>query len=185
MTQKYKLFIWLAIIVTAVLSMQQLVSHYSWPEIQQLMLDFEIPILIAYVILLSLRGVLFVPTMPFIVLMAYSFNPWLVFFVTLLASTTSAWVVCIAVDRFGFAEKAAKISVKHHASAQAALDKYGFFAVFIWALTPITYTEFIVYLARIGSLSRSQIVGAVMLGEGGLIVLIIKLTDLFKALVLS
>ncbi|TXR54700.1 VTT domain-containing protein [Reinekea thalattae] len=180
MTHNRKLFIWLGMIILALFSMQQLVSHYSWSEIQQLMQQYETPILMAYFVLLSFRGVLFVPTMPFIILMAYSFHPLLVFAVTLMASTLSAWVVCVAVDRFNFAEKAAKLSARHHAKASNALEKYGFFAVLIWALTPITFTELIVYLARIGQLSRWRIIPAVILGEGSLILFIILLTDLFK-----
>ncbi|TCS43897.1 hypothetical protein [Reinekea marinisedimentorum] len=164
--------------------MQQTLSHFSLLEIQKLIEAHKVLLLILYSALLSVRGVLFVPTIPFIILMAGTLDGTLAFVVTLAASTTSAYLVCVAVDTFNFAAKLEKIPAKSLKRATQALQSYGFYAVVGWAFFPFVFTEFIVYLARIGGLSRRRIVTAVAIGEGALIYMIIETTEYFKSLLL-
>jgi uncharacterized membrane protein YdjX (TVP38/TMEM64 family) len=166
------------------IAMQQLLSHFSLSDIQRLINAHRLPLLIAYSALLSVRGILFVPTIPFIIVMAGTVNSLLVFTVTLAASTTSAYLVCLAVDKFNFAEKLEKLPSKSIVTARRALKAYGFYAVVGWAFLPFVFTEFIVYLARMSHLSRLKIVTGVAIGEGALIYMIIMTTDYFKSLLL-
>lgn len=184
MAKKKSLILWGLLIGTAILAIQQLLTKYELSELQLLIEAYQAPLLIAYAGLLSVRGVLFVPTIPFIILMASAISAPLMFSVTLAASTMSAWLVCVAVDKFGFTEKLDRLPAKTVKRGTGFVEEWGFYAVVGWAFFPFVFTEFIVYLARIGRMSRTSIVLAVAIGEGALIYLLMAMTEYFKGLLL-
>jgi uncharacterized membrane protein YdjX (TVP38/TMEM64 family) len=182
--KSFKLGLWFATVLAALFGIQQLLSLYSLAELKVLIEAHQFILLAAYAVLIALRGLLFVPTMPFIILMASTINNTLMFMVTLAASLLSAYLVCLAVDRLALQQHLFSKPKKAVLKAQGAINNYGLYAVAGWAFFPFVFTEIIVYLARATSMRKTTILFAIAVGEGGLIYLVVQATEFFKATLL-
>ncbi|WED24868.1 hypothetical protein L3Q72_18510 [Vibrio sp. JC009] len=178
-----KLVVWGAVVVLAILGVQWLNNNYTLAEMREVITDNQWYVLSGYAALISVRGVLFIPTMPFILLMASVVESWLLFSVTLTASCCSAYLVCLAVDYLDITKKLNAMPGKSIQRAQNWVNSMGVAAVAGWAFFPLVFTEIIVYLARISGLTRKQVIVAVALGEGLLIGLLTSLTEWVSGLV--
>lgn len=179
-----KLGLWLLTILSSLFGIQRLLTVYTLTELKALIEANQITLLAAYALLISLRGLLFVPTMPFIILMASTISNMLMFSVTLAASLMSAYLVCLAVDRLALQQHLFSKPKKAVLKAQSAINNYGLYAVAGWAFFPFVFTEIIVYLARATNMRKTTILFAIAVGEGGLIYLVVKATGFFKAMLL-
>ncbi len=178
-----KAAVWISIVVFAVLGIRWLNETYTLAEMQQVITDNQWYVLTGYVALITVRGLLFIPTMPFIMLMASVVDSWLLFGVTLVASCCSTYLVCLAVDYLGFQNKLNALPSSSVKRAQNWINSMGVAAVSGWAFFPLVFTEIIVYLARLSGLTKKELIIAVAIGEGLLIGLLVFLTDWISNLV--
>ncbi|WP_413282429.1 hypothetical protein [Vibrio sp. MA40-2] len=178
-----KVAVWISIVVIAILGIRWLNETYTLSEMQRVITDNQWYVLTGYVALIAVRGLLFIPTMPFILLMASVVEPWLLFGTTLLASCCSTYLVCLAVDYLDIQKKLNALPSHSVQRAQHWINSMGVAAVSGWAFFPLLFTEIIVYLARLSGLTKKQLIGAVALGEGMLIGLLTFLTDWISNLV--
>ncbi|RKF19874.1 hypothetical protein DBZ36_05290 [Alginatibacterium sediminis] len=184
MKSRIKLLIWLSIVAIAMLSMNWLNSRYSLDEMREAIVTYQWYFLSAYAIVIAFRGLLFIPTMPLILVMASAVEPWLLFIISLTMSCLSAYFVCLAIDHLDMKKRLSSIPGKSIKRAQAWVNSMGVAAIAAWAFFPLVFTEIIVYLARLSGLSRKQIVMSVAVGEGLLISLLIYVSDWISKLVL-
>ncbi len=171
--------IWISLAITAIISMRSLMANYSLDEMQATVNDNFFVLLAAYMVLISIRGIFFIPTLPIIIVMAATLSPSLMFVVTLFASCCSCYLVCLAVDNMDMQKRLEKLPKKAVTKAQAWIQDIGIPAIAGWAFFPFVFTEIIVYLARISGIKRKQIVFAAGVGEGLLIASVIYVTDWF------
>ncbi|WP_432463507.1 hypothetical protein [Agarivorans sp. QJM3NY_33] len=184
MKAKLKLVLWIAIALLAIVGMQGLSSNYSLSDMRAMVDVYYWYILPAYTLVIFLRGVLFIPTMPLILLMASSIDPLLMFLLTLVASCSSAYLVCLAIDYMDMQKRLEALPSKSVQRAQRWVRSFGVAAIAGWAFFPLVFTELIVYLARLAGLPRRQIVMAVGLGEGLLISGLIVVVSWFTSVAL-
>ncbi|MEH6454649.1 MAG: VTT domain-containing protein [Psychromonas sp.] len=177
-----KIIIWASIVVTAIWGMRWLSDNYGASELQALIEEYYWYILSSYALLISLRGLLFLPTMPAIIMMASSIDPLIMFSVTLGATCASAYLVCLAVDYLDMQKKIDDMSGKTLKRAQKWINSSGTATVTGWAFFPLVFTDVIVYLARLSGMSRKQILLGIAIGEGLLILILISLTEWLVAL---
>lgn len=177
-----KIVIWITIVAAAIWAMRWLTSNYSVSELQDAIETYYWYILSAYALLISVRGLLFIPTMPAIIMMASSIDYWVMFSVTLVATCCSAYLVCLAVDHLDMQKKIAALPSKTLKRAQEKINSSGMAAVTGWAFFPLVFTDIIVYLARLSGMSYKQILLGIAIGEGLLIFIIIVLTEWLIAL---
>lgn len=171
--------VWFLLAITAITLTQNLISNYSLDEMQAIINENFFPLLAAYSVLIGVRGLLFIPTMPIIIVMASTLSPILMFVVTLFASCCSSYLVCLAVDHLDMQERIEKLPKKSVDKAQHWVQQFGVPAIAGWAFFPFVFTELIVYLSRVSGIKRRHIVFAVGLGEGLLIASVIYVTDWF------
>lgn len=179
MLRVIKLSVWLTVIVLAIVGMRWLTNTYSISDLHTAVEEYHWYILLGYALLICVRGLLFIPTMPVILMMASAIDPWLMFIVSLGASCCSAYLVCLAVDYLDIQKKLDALPSKTLHRAQHWVNDAGTAAVTGWAFFPLVFTEIIVYLARLSGLKRKQIVLGVAVGEGLLIWMLIAVTGWF------
>ncbi|WP_413701071.1 VTT domain-containing protein [Psychromonas sp. KJ10-10] len=185
MTQRLlKIAIWVSIAVLAITSMHWLINHYGVSELQDLIEQYYWYILSAYALLITLRGILFIPTMPAIIMMASSLDPLVMFVLTFFATLGSAYLVCLAVDYLDMQRKIDKFSGKSLKRAQNWINSSGVAAVTGWAFFPLVFTDIIVYLARLSGMPHKHILLGIAIGEGLLILILITVTEWLIALLL-
>ena len=184
MTAKLKLLLWLCLVASAIVAMHQVSGAYTLNDVREALDSYYVSILLGYAALICIRGLLFIPTLPFIVLMANALEPKLMFAVTLAASCASAYLVCFTVDHLEIQRFLDKLPQKSLHRGQRAIQSFGVAAVAGWAFFPLVFTEIIVYLARLSDMSRRQIVAAVAVGEGLMIACLISLTQWFSQVIL-
>jgi uncharacterized membrane protein YdjX (TVP38/TMEM64 family) len=172
-----KVVIWGSIVIVAIWAMNWLVSRYSVNELQDAIEQYYWYILSGYALLISVRGLLFIPTMPVIMMMANSINYWTMFSVTLAATCCSAYLVCLAVDNLDMQKKVDALPGKTIKRAQHWINSSGIVAVTGWAFFPLVFTDIIVYLARLSGMSYKQIILGIAVGEGLLILILIIVTE--------
>ena len=172
-----KLLIWGLVIVAALLGMRWLSNNYNLGDLQSSVDTYYWYILTAYALLISVRGVLFIPTLPVILMMASSVEPVIMFITTMLASCCSAYLVCLAVDHLDIQKKLDKLPGRTLKSAKRWVSSSGIAAVTGWAFFPLVFTEIIVYLARLSDMTRKQILLGVAIGEGLFIAILIQVTE--------
>ena len=142
-----KIILWVVIVIVAIWGMNWLSSEYSISELQQAIEQYYWYILAGYALLISLRGLLFLPTMPAIIMMASSIDYWVMFIVTLSATCCSAYLVCLAVNHLDIQKKLDALPNKTLKRAQQWINSSGMAAVTGWAFFPLVFTDIIVYLA--------------------------------------
>jgi uncharacterized membrane protein YdjX (TVP38/TMEM64 family) len=178
-----KIALWVSVIIAAILGIRWLNDTYTLLEMRDVISDNQWVVLSAYALIISLRGILFIPTMPFILLMASVIETWLLFSVTLAASCCSAFLVCLAVEYFDIEKKLNALPVSSIKRAQHWINSMGVAAVAGWAFFPLVFTEIIVYLARLSGLTKKQLILAVAIGEGLLIGLLTSFSNWIGSLV--
>jgi len=179
MNKKLKFFCWATSVLFAIYSMEQINNSYSLNEMQHIISLYYLPILVVYILIISLRGLLFIPTMPLILLMVSSIDGILMFVITLVSSCISAYLVCLAVNFIDFKKHIEKLPTRSIERAQNWIQSYGIIAIAGWAFFPFVFTELIVYLARFSGISKQQIMISVLLGEGLMLGILVYITDWF------
>ncbi len=184
MTAKLKFVLWGCLALLAIVGMQRLSSAYSLNDMREAINTYYWYIVTAYVLLICLRGLLFVPTMPVILLMASSLDSWLMFVITLSSTCCSSYLVCVAIDHLNMQKRLKALPGKSVKRAQRWIHNYGIAAIAGWAFFPLVFTELIVYLARFAGLPRQHIIAAVAVGEGLMIGIIIMVADWFTKILM-
>lgn len=179
MTRKIKLLCWVTAAALAIFTMQSVYSSYSLADMEDAIAIYSTPILACYIVLIAIRGVLFIPTMPVILIMASVLDNLLILAVTLIATCVSSYLVCLAVDHMDFHSRIRTLPSKSVRKAQYWIQSYGIIAIAGWAFFPFVFTEIIVYLARAAGISKQQIVLSVALGEGFMLCILVYITDWF------
>jgi uncharacterized membrane protein YdjX (TVP38/TMEM64 family) len=183
MTARIKLILWVTLATTAILSMRWLTTSYDLNQMQTAIESYQWYFLLGYTLLIAIRGIFFIPTMPIILLMASTIEPWMLFVITLSATGCSSYLVCLAIDHFNVQKQLGRLPEKSVKRAQKWVNSYGVAAIVGWAFFPLIFTELIVYLARLSGLSKKRIVAAIVVGEGLLIWLLISVTEWLSALI--
>ncbi len=179
MKEKIKLLCWAVSATLAIYVMEEITTTYSFSDMQQAISSYYLPILIVYLMIICIRGLLFIPTMPLILLMASSIDSMTMLGLTLAASCVSAYFVCLAVDFMDIKKRIEKLPAKSVIKAQNWVQTYGIAAIAGWAFFPFVFTELIVYLARAAGISKQQIIMSVALGEGLMLCILVYITDWF------
>ncbi|MFT6927558.1 MAG: putative membrane protein YdjX (TVP38/TMEM64 family) [Psychromonas sp.] len=177
-----KIITWILIVALAIWGMRWLTSNYSVSELQSAIEKYYWYILSGYALLIAVRGLLFIPTIPIIIMMASSIDAWVMFTVTLAATCCSAYLVCLAVDYLDIQKKMDLLPSKTLKHAQNLINSSGMAAVTGWAFFPLVFTDIIVYLARLSGMPRKQILLSIATGEGLLILILIAVTEWLVAI---
>ncbi len=185
MKERLKLICWVTTAMLAIYGMEEVTSTYSFTDMQQAINLYYLPILTIYILLICIRGLLFIPTMPIILLMASSIDNVVMLGITLVASCISSYLVCLAVDIMDFKKRLEKLPAKSINKAQEWVQTYGIAAIAGWAFFPFVFTEIIVYLARIAGISKQQIIISVAIGEGIMLCILVYITDWFIKLTVT
>lgn len=157
------------------------ISFYNDLTIDQLqvwVIEYRWIVFTCYLLIISLRGLLLLPTSPVIIMMIALIPSWQAFILTLIGSGLSATLVVFAVKDFGLATQLNKSRWLPLRFAHYWMVKFGVPVIAAWAFFPFVFTEFIVYLAAITRLSKRSIVIATIIGEAGLIWLLILMVEL-------
>lgn len=162
---------WLGIAGTAFMASQYLVTHITPAEAKQWFELYAPWVMLGYVAIISLRGLLWMPTMPLILLCAAIAPAWLAFLATFLGTLVSALLVTKAVQQVLIVAPEAK--PKRWWRARRWLHRYGAAAIAGWAFFPFVFTEAIVYAASYAGIARKKVVIATCIGEAFLITLLI------------
>jgi len=172
------LALWLLIILTALALWVLAFNRLTIEQLTAWVDQFKWLVLLIYLIILSLRGLLLIPTTPMIVMIIALLPSWQAYIVTLLGSTISISLVVFAVKDFGFAGFIAKSRSLPIRYVHFWMMRFGIPVITAWAFFPFVFTELIVYLAALSRLSKTSIIIAAVIGEAGLIWLLIWLVRL-------
>lgn len=151
----------------------RLSQQLSFAELRIWVDTYAIWALMGYIIILSLRGLLFMPTLPLILLCAALAPAWLAFTTTFIGTMVSALLVTTVVGKILAAHPEAELTHKRWRRAKAWLHRYGISAIAGWAFFPFVFTEAIVYVAAYSGMARRRVVIATCIGECFLIMLLV------------
>ena len=118
-----------------------------------------------YILLSFVRGLVLLPSTPF-VLVGVLFFPdqlWLVFFISMLGIVFSGALIYFFSDVMGFDEFFAPY-LKNQ-KIEKWIKKYGFITIALWSFAPIVMTDLICYVAGIVRYSFVRFILALTLGE--------------------
>ncbi|WP_119393218.1 TVP38/TMEM64 family protein [Salinibius halmophilus] len=173
-TKLYRLLgAWLVIAACTFYLSTRLSQQLTFDALRNWVETYALWALIAYIVILSLRGLLFMPTMPLILLCAALAPAWLAFTATFIGTLTSAFLVTTVVAKILQSHPEAKLTHKRWRRAKAWLHRYGVSAVAGWAFFPFVFTEAIVYVAAYSGMPRKRVIVATCVGECFLIMLLI------------
>ena len=121
--------------------------------------------LIVYIIASFIRGLVLLPSLPlvFVGVLFFPSSPHLVFLISMLGIVFSWVLIYQFSDLMGFDEMLARHT--HNKKIQNAIERYGFYAVFLWSFVPIVPTDLISYVAGIVRMSFWKFVLALTIGE--------------------
>lgn len=170
----YRLLVgWMVIAGVAFFLSTHLSRTLTFSELKMWVDTYAIWTLLAYVAILSLRGLLFMPTLPLILLCAALAPAWVAFLATFTGTMISAILVTTVVAKILQAHPDAQLNHRRWRRAKAWLHRYGTTAIAGWAFFPFVFTEAIVYVAAYSGIRQKKVVIATCIGECFLIILLI------------
>ena len=121
--------------------------------------------LLIYTLVLSVRGMTFIPSTPLLFIGIVLFPAHLTFAVNMLGILLSCLLVMLAIQQVGIDVALARVSNRHYVKVRDRIDRNGYYAIVLWSFFPFAPTDAIVYVASSMRVSRKKIVAGVMTGE--------------------
>ncbi len=128
--------------------------------------NFAIVVLL-YLIVISLRGLVFLPSTPVLLIGVVIFPPWQNYWLNLIGIVLSSFIVITAIQRFGFANSLERLRASSPAyhRMELQLARFGPPIIVGWSFFPLVPTDLIVYLATLIRMRTATILLSVLAGE--------------------
>ena len=128
--------------------------------------NFAIVVLL-YLIVISLRGLVFLPSTPVLLIGVVIFPPWQNYWLNLIGIALSSFIVITAIQRFGFANSLERLRASSPAyhRMELQLARFGPPIIVGWSFFPFVPTDLIVYLATLIRMRTATILLSVLAGE--------------------
>jgi uncharacterized membrane protein YdjX (TVP38/TMEM64 family) len=128
--------------------------------------NFAIVVLL-YLIVISLRGLVFLPSTPVLLIGVVIFPPWQNYWLNLIGIVLSSFIVITAIQRFGFANSLERLRASSPAyhRMELQLARFGPPIIVGWSFFPFVPTDLIVYLATLIRMRTATILLSVLAGE--------------------
>ncbi|WP_119396102.1 VTT domain-containing protein [Salinibius halmophilus] len=120
---------------------------------------------IIYTVILSFRGMTFIPSTPLLFIGMAIFPAHFTFWVNMLGILISCLLVIYSIHRVGIDTALATVNNKQYIKIRDRIDRNGYYAIVLWSFFPFAPTDAIVYVASSIGVSRRKIVAGVMTGE--------------------
>ncbi|EAR10892.1 VTT domain-containing protein [Reinekea blandensis] len=165
---KTLLSLWLLIIVTGLL------TYLNWlgndlstvtSALTGYVDDWFVLSLLLYTLLLSVRGMTFIPSTPLLFIGIALFPAHLTFAANMVGIFMSCLLVILAIQHVGIDVALARVNNRHYVKVRDRIDRNGYYAIVLWSFFPFAPTDAIVYVASSMRVSRKKIVAGVMTGE--------------------
>jgi uncharacterized membrane protein YdjX (TVP38/TMEM64 family) len=120
---------------------------------------------VAYVLLLSVRGMIFIPSTPLLLAGLAVFPSHFTYVTNMVGILASCCLVMVSVNRVGIDAALANVNNKHYQKLSKRIRSHGFSAIILWSFFPFAPTDAIVYVASGVGVSKKKIITGVMIGE--------------------
>jgi len=120
-----------------------------------------------YLLLISLRGLVFIPSTPVLLIGVVIFPPWQNYWINLVGIVLSSFIVITAIQHFGFGTSLEHLrhSSSRYKKLEAQLARFGPPIIVGWSFFPLVPTDLIVYLATLIRIRTGVILLSVLAGE--------------------
>lgn len=118
-----------------------------------------------YTLILSVRGMTFIPSTPLLFIGMAIFPAHFTFWANMLGILISCLLVIYSIHRVGIDTALAGVKNKHYVKIRDRIDRNGYYAIVLWSFFPFAPTDAIVYVASGIGVSRKKIIAGVMTGE--------------------
>ncbi|NCG33885.1 MAG: hypothetical protein GWP44_13525 [Proteobacteria bacterium] len=120
-----------------------------------------------YLLLISLRGLVFIPSTPVLLIGVVIFPPWQNYWINLIGIVLSSFIVITAIRHFGFGASLEQLrqSNSRYKKLEAQLGRFGSPIIVGWSFFPLVPTDLIVYLATLIRIRTAVILLSVLAGE--------------------
>ena len=121
-----------------------------------------------YLVLGCLRGFTFVPVTSLVLLGIVIFEPWPLFFLTLVGILASSTCVYYFAEALHLDEVLQSKHSERLAKIRRLLDRYGWPIIIGWSFFPLLPTDLVCYVAGVVRLSLWKLLVGVAIGEGAI-----------------
>ena len=120
-----------------------------------------------YLLLISLRGLVFIPSTPVLLIGVVIFPPWQNYWINLVGIVLSSFIVIMAIQHFGFGSSLERLrsSSSRYTKLESQLARFGPPIIVGWSFFPLVPTDLIVYLATLIRIRTGIILASVLAGE--------------------
>lgn len=164
MLRKITFFIWIILIIGGIITYLFFPEKLNFSFIEQTIGNYPIETLIVYYLILSLQGVIFMPS-PLIFIGALIFNPIELFIVTMAGIMTSATIVYYFSKYLGFDIYFETKYSKYTHIIRSKINDKEIPIIVGWSFFPFTPTNLIVYVGSTLRISVFKCLFGVFLGE--------------------
>ncbi len=128
--------------------------------------NYKIIAVSIYILVLSVLGLFFIPSTPFVLAGIVLFPPIEVYIYSLIGILTSSTIVYYFAKFLNLDETFERKYPKKITKLKKALSKVEFPIIFGWSLLPMAPTDLIIYISSILKISFKKCLLGVILGEG-------------------
>ena len=135
--------------------------------VRQYVQDNFAAVVLVYLLVVSLRGLVFLPSTPVLLIGVVIFPPWQNYWLNLIGIVLSSFIVITAIKHFGFASALEKLRASKPAyhRMELQLARFGPPIIVGWSFFPFVPTDLIVYLATLIRMRTATILLSVLAGE--------------------
>ncbi|QYZ78346.1 TVP38/TMEM64 family protein [Methanofollis formosanus] len=170
-------FIWASLVALGLMAYVLYPEYFSLAALDGTTDEHRAVALLVYFLILSIRGLVFVPSTPLLLSGIVLFDPLEVFVVSMLGILTSSTLVHCCARRLGFDAVLEKRYPEQSAQIRAHLLEHQFPVIAGWSICPIVPTDLVVYLASTLRVPLWKCLVGVGAGEAALLslyILVIK-----------
>jgi uncharacterized membrane protein YdjX (TVP38/TMEM64 family) len=168
LTRLILLFLWAAVILTAVALYLSRPTEFTAANIAAFIHNFENEILIVYLAISALRGFTLLPSTPLVLAgtMLYPDQPWLVLAISMSGILISSILIYFFSEALGFTHYFETKKPTAVASIRRRLEHpWGLAFIALWAFFPLVPTDAVCYVAGSTKVSFYKFLLAVFAGE--------------------
>jgi uncharacterized membrane protein YdjX (TVP38/TMEM64 family) len=146
--------------------------HPEWFEVTNLTLffqKFKNHILFSYIVISLLRGIVLLPSTPFVLagVILFPQECWLVFFISVCCILASSTAIYYFSDYMGLDKMFGAKYAARKAHIQSKINSpYGVGFITAWAFFPFAPTDLICYVAGVARMHFGKFILGILLGEG-------------------
>ncbi len=163
---KLKLIIWLLTITLLFILYRTNNELFSLSFLQEFTGNYKIIAVLIYILVLSVLGLFFIPSTPFVLAGIVLFPSIEVYIYSLIGILTSSAIVYYFAKFLNLDESFQTKYPKKIIKLKKALSKVEFPIIFGWSILPMVPTDLIIYTSSILKISFKKCLSGVLLGEG-------------------